>query len=119
MNCYIGKIVIQGVSIDPTDYLVWSVVNIGKDPIVLAHIGGTLEGKKGFIISTHKTMPITLKQGESFLDYTNDLSVLDGRLISLWAVDSQNREFKAPRKQIKLLKKNYLEKYKNRTNPTS
>jgi len=119
VSCYIGKIFISGISIDPKDYLVWSVVNIGKYPVVLMHIGGTLKDKTRFIVSTHKTMPITLNQGESFLDYMDDLSVLDGGLISLWAADSLNREFKASKKQLKLLAKNYLEKYKNKTNLTS
>jgi hypothetical protein len=110
VSCYIGKIFIP--STDPKDYLIWSVVNIGKEPIVLTHIGGTLKDKTRFIVSTHKTMPITLKQGESFLDYMDDLSVLDGGLISLWAADSLNREFKASKKQVKILKKTILKNIK-------
>jgi hypothetical protein len=47
------------------------------------------------------------------LEYSKDLSILKDDLKNLWASDSLNRHFKAPKKQVKKLKKQYLEKQLN------
>jgi hypothetical protein len=106
VTCYIGQIVTPGVGIDPNNYIVWNVTNIGKEPVVLTHIGGSLPQKQEFMVTTQRPLPQTLQSGEYFLGYGNDLSVL-ARTKCLFAVDSLGRRFKAPKKQLQDMQRKY------------
>jgi len=108
VSCYIAKLVDEVSGIDPAEYLVWNITNIGKEPVVLTHIGGALK-KSHFMIKPRNQLPRTLKPGEYVLEYNNDLSILGNDLKHLWAIDSLDRKFRAPNKQVKRLKKDYYE----------
>ncbi len=108
VSCYIGKIVDEATGIDPRDYLIYNITNIGKEPLVLTHIGGALQ-KSHFMIKSRHQIPMTLKPGEYILEYSHDLSILGEGLKHLWAIDSLDRKYKAPRKQVKRLKREYSE----------
>jgi hypothetical protein len=108
VSCYIGKVVDKMTGISPNKYLVYIITNTGKEPIVLTHIGGTLKNNQFLAIPNHK-LPRVLKPNEYIIDYYADLSVLKMGLKHLWAIDSLARKHKAPKKQIKKMKKEYLE----------
>ena len=105
--CYIGNIAHVGIGVDPTNYLVWKVTNIGGEPVVLTHIGGSFNNGRDFMINTRNPLPITLKPGEYVIEQSADLSTLESKLESLCASDSLGRTFKAKQKQIRELKKKY------------
>lgn len=119
VSCYIGQFAAPGVGVLPGECLVWSVVNIGKEPVVLTHVGGSLKNNEAFILQTHYNLPVTLKQGETFLDYSNDLTILTDKLISLWASDSLNKEYRISKKQVKLLKEKYKKSQATTAAPNS
>lgn len=106
VSCYIGKLVGGSVGVDPNSYLVWNITNIGKEPVLLTHVGGAT-AKEGFMLTTHQPLPKMLQPGEYVLEYSDELSVLGPELKHLWAIDSLGRNFKAPRRQLKELKKKY------------
>ena len=108
VSCYIGKLVDEVTGIDPNNYLVYNITNIGKEPVMLTHIGGALQ-KNHFMIKSRHQIPMTLKPGEYILEYSHDLSILGEDLKHLWAIDSLDRKYKAPRKQVKRLKREYSE----------
>lgn len=112
VHCFIGKIADSASPRKPEeldDYLVYSVTNVGKRPILLKHIGG-IEKKNNFIILPHNPLPKMLLPGEYFLDYTEELDILDEDLRHLIAVDSLGRNHKVPRRQVRKLKREYKKK---------
>lgn len=118
VTCYIGNIIHAGIGADPTNYLVWRITNIGGEPVVLTHIGGSFKNGHDFMIVTRTTLPMTLKPGEYVIEHSADLSALDSKLESLWASDSLGRTFKAKQKQVRELKKKYATgAYKKRNTP--
>ena len=105
VTCYIAEI--KG-SIDPADQgskLAYNVVNTGRRPILVTHIGGAIRKDAHFMITTRGVMPRMLQPGEYLLEYSNDLSVLDDHPQALWVIDSTHRYWKAPRKQLRRLLK--------------
>lgn len=106
--CYIGKLVDEATGIDPNNYLVYNITNIGKEPVVLTHIGGALQ-KKHFMLKSRHQLPKSLKPGEYILEYSHDLSILGKDLKHLWCIDSLDRKYKAPKKQVKRLKREFKE----------
>ena len=107
VSCWVGDMVKPGVGVYPNKYLVWQITNIGNEPVVLIHIGGKLNDGKHFMIMMQQAPPVTLKPGDYIIEKDDDLNVLDGNLKVLWAIDSLNRHFKVPYKQIKRLKEEY------------
>jgi len=107
VSCYIGKIVTENVGVDPNDYIVWCITNVGRQPILLTTIGGLNGNKTGFMLKSRIDLPKMLKPGEYVIDHCHELSILGADLKALTAHDSFNRTFKAPRKQIKKMKKEY------------
>lgn len=105
VSCYIGKLVGGPGGIDPNDYLVYNVTNVGKEPVMLTHIGGEMK-QHHFIVNTDR-LPLMLQPGEYILEYKDELSVLGADLKRLTAIDSVGRVWKAPRRQVKKLKADY------------
>jgi hypothetical protein len=87
LSCYFGNLVDCTNGIDSKDYLVWQVTNIGKEPVMLTHIGGGKKENK-FFITPHQPLPRMLQPGEYVLEYTVDLSTLQLDLELLSATDS-------------------------------
>jgi hypothetical protein len=114
VSCYIGKLIDSGPK-DPNDYLVYCITNVGKEPVMLTHIGGRSR-KNDFMLIAHRPLPKMLQPGEYILEYTPDLDVLNSELKSLMAIDSLDRYWKTPRKQVKKLKSDYATgKYRPRS----
>lgn len=107
VTCYVGSIITPGVGADPRQLLCWNVTNVGREPVVLTHIGGGYKSGTEFLVNTRNPLPMTLKQGEYIVDFTDDLSVLGERLNFLCAMDSLGRKFKAPWLQVRKLKAKY------------
>jgi hypothetical protein len=99
--CYMGLLV-GGVIPDEGLKLIYRVTNVGRKPVVLTHIGGGLTDKRHFMI-TAVDLPKTLQPGDYYLNYSNDLSILDQNPTALWAIDSLNRHWKIPKKMLRQL----------------
>jgi hypothetical protein len=106
VSCYIGNLVGGPGGRDPKDYLVYNVTNVGKEPVMLTHIGGENKHNR-FMVITRQPLPRMLQPGEYTLEYTHDLSVLGPELKRLTAINSLGQSWKAPRKQVKKLKADY------------
>ena len=113
VHCSIGKIVIPGGPKDENDYLFYNVTNIGRKPIVVTHIGGSMTQQNFMILP--KDLPKTLKPGEFSHEYTTDLSCLNDNLLCLWAMDSLGKYHKVKRCVLKDLIKKEKNKNKNAT----
>ena len=113
--CYIGRLVGGGGPEDPELKLVYNVINTGRQPIVVTHIGGALSKEKHFIVPTRGTMPRTLQSGEYFLEYTTDLSVLREKPEALWAIDSIGKQWKISQRRVRQLIRECQEKSVPRT----
>ena len=104
--CYVGHIVGDAAISSDKNWLMWRVTNIGKEPVVLTHVGGSF-GKTHFMINTREPLPVTLKPGEYYSTQTDDFSILEGRLEYLSALDSLGRTFKASKKSTREMKRKY------------
>ncbi len=105
--CYIGNLISSAGLLDKNDYLVYSVTNVGRRPILVTHVGGKRKKDEfaDFIIITDK-LPKMLNPGEFHLEYSPDLSVLDDDLVCLHALDSLNNSHKVKKAVMKdLIKK--------------
>jgi len=118
VTCYIGHIVGNPSISHKENLLVWTVTNIGREPVVLTTVGGSF-GETAFLINTGDPLPKTLAPGDYFTGYTNDLSVLEPKLKYLAAYDSLGRTFKAPKKTVKKLKEKYASGEYNSENSQS
>ncbi len=103
VHCYIGWIA-GGGGVDRTDRLVYSVTNVGRQPVMVTHLGGHSVGgdRSAFMIVPHDgTVPRMLAPGEYLLEYTEDLSVFDKPVKFLAAWDSLDRAHKCSRRDLK------------------
>ena len=114
VTCYLGNIITPGGLSDPKDYLVWSVVNVGRRPIVVQHLGGINADKHFLIMPRNTQLPKTLEPGESLSDYSPELSLLGKKLKHLTALDTTGKYHKVPRKQVRALKRQYAEEHAGR-----
>ena len=105
MSCGIRSIVTGGVGVTTENCLTWNVTNIGRQPVVLTHIGGRFRDKSGFMVQTHVAMPQTLQPGQYFIDWMDDFSNIDtDALVDLSAYDSIGNTYKASIKDMKEVK---------------
>ena len=107
--CRIMNKVVPGIPKDETDYLVYEVTNVGRQPIMVTQIGGRKNGKD-FIITSDQ-IPKMLKPYEYILQETTDLSFINENLLELFAIDSSNKEHKMNKSGLKklILYKNKLD----------
>lgn len=95
---------------DDTDstYLVLTVTNVGRRPVLLTGLRGMLDkppgSKPGLYIKAER-LPQMLKEGEYFAQPIPDLEILSDKLKSLYAVDSANRKWYMSPQNIKRLVK--------------
>lgn len=103
VTCYIGAVVGNGDI--KSDLLVWTVTNVGRQPVMLTAIGGKLHKKgQAFIVNTQRPLPIMLKPGEYFIDWMDDYEHLDPDLLeSLTAHSSVGTTYYAPRKEVEVV----------------
>jgi hypothetical protein len=100
VDCYVGKHIMPGVGVVKENILVWSITNVGKRPIIIAHIGGAFR-KDEFILTTKTNLPHKLEPGEYIVENTNDLQILKEEVKELFAMDTLGNKYKAPRKRLK------------------
>jgi hypothetical protein len=94
VKCWIAKIIVPGGTPDPTDYLSWTVTNVGRQPAVVVHIGGGRRGG-GFLV-TPRSLPKALQPGEYLIEYTHEIAEVlakDARFLA--AYDSRGGVHKA------------------------
>lgn len=106
VTCYIGQIFGDPAISHEKRLLIWNVTNIGKEPVVLTNIGGSF-GETAFVINTRDPLPRTLRSGDYFTGFSDDLSVLKQELEYLCAHDSLGRVFKASKKIVKEMKRKF------------
>jgi hypothetical protein len=102
VTCYIGQIFGDPTISQEKRLLIWNVTNVGKEPVVLTNIGGSI-GETAFVVNTRDPLPRTLGPGDYFTGFSDDLSVLKQELEYLCAYDSLGRIFKASKKAVKEL----------------
>lgn len=101
--CYVGQLVGGPGPEDPIAKLVYNVTNIGRRAIVVTHIGGEFSKDRHFMVTTRGQMPRMLQPGEYFLEYVDNLAVLEENPTALWAIDSLGKRWKISRRQLRLL----------------
>jgi hypothetical protein len=89
------------------DKLWYKVINVGRQPIWVTHIGGGYRtAGKHFIITTVEQLRKKLEPGEALDDASSDAKNLDVEKVSfLGAWDSFGTIHKLPRRQLKALLK--------------
>ena len=100
VQCFIGKMIGGAHARDDSDYLVWTITNIGRRPLMVKMVGGTNRGKKHFIIGP-RDLPKMLAPGEYTLEYSVDIGKISNDLKDLWALDSLGKYWKARRNAVK------------------
>lgn len=100
VRCYIGKIVGGVGPPDRKDYLVYSITNVGRKPVMVTHLGGEYRGSRSFIV-VPRSLPKMLQPGDYVLEYTPEFDKLspDVRRLCVW--DSHGRRYSAPRKELR------------------
>ena len=105
--CYLGVLRGGDGPPDPRTHLVYHVTNVGRRAVVVTHIGGALAKDRHFMVNTRGPMPRTLQPGEYFLEYSQDLSVLDDQPQALWAIDSIGNYWRISKKALRRLLTDY------------
>ena len=102
IHFFIGKGFIPGQPLDENEYLVYSLTNVGRQPMMVIHIGGSM--KKDSVIIPSKHLPKMLNPGEYILDYSLNLGLLTEKgLKNLWATDSLGKYHKLRKSVLKNL----------------
>jgi len=116
VRCMVGRAVANGVYVpidssksDSPAALIYRVTNIGTRPATVRLLGGThikwrgWTPKRRVFVSPDK-MPATLEpSGEVVAKYCQFLTL--GRITTLEAVDSTDRHYKAPRKDLRKVRR--------------
>ena len=104
VHCYRGKIVGGGIS-DENTYLVYSVTNVGKEPIVLSNFGGTTSDEKynAFCITLDNEHVSKMLQPGDHIIQRAEIDILDDNLLTLSVTDTLGRTFECPKKTVKAL----------------
>ena len=87
------------------DYVSWTVTNTGRRPIVVGKIGGNYPSGMSFAVAPHERMPRTLQPGEALVEYTESVDV--GRTIALCAWDTLNHVYRAPKQDLRAIKRDF------------
>lgn len=106
---YVGNIL---PSEEPRKIVFYVVMaNTGRRPIVITNYGIIPKLKKGESQHTRtliipKGLPKLLNEGQYHIEYTGNVDFEGREIKGVYALDSSGKEWKAKRKNIKLLKKN-------------
>lgn len=102
VHCYIGRVITPGQPLDENEYLVFSLINVGRQPVMVTSIGGSAK-KNEFIVNSQK-IPKMVNPGEYILDYSSNLEILAEKgLSSLWATDSLGKTYRLGKSVFKNL----------------
>ena len=89
------------------DYLVVTVTNVGKRPLLVKG-WGAMKHKKApqprSVLIAPRGLPRMLKESEYHIEYTPELKILDEDIKRIYAWDSSGREWALSRKQLKGLR---------------
>jgi hypothetical protein len=103
IDAIIGKIVPDHTD---KDYLVITITNIGRRPVLVKSWGGmkkkNVKGARGIFI-TSRGLPRMLKEGEYHMEFTEDLSIIFPELEKIHVWDSTGKEWKISKKNLKCL----------------
>jgi hypothetical protein len=93
------------------------MTNTGRRPIVVSTYGivpKKRKGEKGEIrtLIMPRALPKVLNEGQFHIEFTETLDFGGREVIGVYALDSSGKEWRAKRKNVKLLKKNLLEAIK-------
>jgi len=112
IDAMIGKMVP-----DHTDkeYLVVTITNIGRRPVLVKSWGGMEKKKKDAknargIFIVPQGLPRMLKEGEYHTEFTDDLTILSPELEKICVWDSTGKHWKVSRKNLKRLFKGVKER---------
>jgi len=114
--CKVGEIAVQGDAFQRdrvlSDCLIWQVTNTGNRPVVVTKVGGERTDGSQFGVPSHGgKYPHTLAPGDYLIEYTRDLdSGLSEDVRALHVIDSRDRPFRAPRRQVARLKREHAER---------
>src|SRR3989337_698423 len=81
VSCFIGN-EIGGLRNSDKEVLVYTITNVGRKPIFIKLIGGAFK-KKHFFLSS-KQIPKMLQPGEYIVESTEDLSIFEKEVKTLW-----------------------------------
>lgn len=88
------------------DYLVITITNIGRRPVLVKSRGGmkkkNVKGARGMYIIPHG-LPRMLKEGEYHMEFTEDLSIISPELEKIHVWDSTGKEWEVSKKNLKSL----------------
>jgi len=104
-----SKVMIGRLYPDHTDkkYLVITITNIGRRPLLVQGWGGEekkkAKGKKRYIYIIPYGLPRMLKEGESWVERTEDLSILSSNLKRICVWDSTGKYLNVRRKDMRRL----------------
>ncbi len=113
VHCYISNVINLGGPKDENDYLAYEITNVGRERVLVTHIGGTMKEKNFSLSPNQIEWPRMLGPGEFLLEYTADLSILNDSLLCLWASDSLKKTYKVKKRVLKDLIKKGKEKSKS------
>jgi hypothetical protein len=92
---------------EPTRVLLWKVTNVGRRPVHVVSVGGTLKAgvDRVFLLLNTRNLPHTLQPGEVVYESSDRSWHLIHNLATLYARDSLDRVYKAPRKQVEAIRR--------------
>lgn len=102
--------IIGGIEDPKKVWLNWNITNIGKERVIVTHIGGRLIKETSFLINPgppYIDVPKTLEPGDYMSAMTHDLSSLSSETVNLCAWDSLGRVWEAPANELTKLKRDF------------
>ncbi len=108
---------------DPTnrDYLVVTMTNIGRRPVMIKSWGAEFAKKsegKPFALFIPRQLPKLIAESEYHMEWSHDLQSLRPEIKSIFVVDSSDKHWKAPKKDVKRVIRDLI-KIKQEPRPSS
>lgn len=108
VHCYLGRVLDPADAEDNRTHLIYHVTNVGRRPVMVTHVGGRRRADPGdpktaFMITTRK-LPKMLQPGEYVIEHTPDLVEFASRVMALHAIDSHDRRYRAPVRDLRAIR---------------
>ncbi len=109
VSCMIGNLLGGDGPPDPTDYFMWTVTNVGKQPTYLKSFGGgkKMPATRHFMMVPQTPLPRRLEPGESVQGWTANIGGVLENIDFMAAYDSCDRLYKLPRRALRRVLEDY------------